>query len=107
MNNNYLIPANSKKSIMIFGMFYKFDLLLFGCGIAATLIMIWLLPVADIKVAIISIAPAAITGFLVFPVPHYHNVLTVIISTWRFFTTRQKFVWKGWCVTSEFKEDKK
>lgn len=107
MNNNYLIPANSKKSMMIFGMFYKFDLLLFGCGIAATLIMIWLLPVADIKVAIISIAPAAITGFLVFPVPHYHNVLTVIISTWRFFTTRQKFVWKGWCVTSEFKEDKK
>lgn len=107
MNNNYLIPANSKKSLMLFGMFYKFDLFLFGCGIAATLIMIWLLPVADIKVAIISIAPAAITGFLVFPVPHYHNVLTVIISTWRFFTTRQKFVWKGWCVTSEFKEDEK
>lgn len=107
MNNNYLIPANSKKSMMIFGMFYKFDLILFGCGIGVTLIMMTLLPVSDMVVSLIAVAPAAITGFLVFPVPHYHNVLTVIISTWKFFTTRQKFVWKGWCVTNEFKEDEK
>lgn len=104
MNNNYLIPANAKKSMKIFGVFYKFDLILFGCGVLATLIMVMALPIDDIKVAIIAIMPAAVTGFLVFPVPYYHNVLTVIISTVNFFTTEQKFVWKGWCVTSEFKE---
>lgn len=107
MNGNYLIPANSKKSMMIFGMFYPFDLILFGCGILATMIMVMVLPIANLTVAVIAVMPAAITGFLVFPVPNYHNVLTVIITAWTFFTTRQKFVWKGWCVTSEFKEDKK
>ena len=107
MNNNYLIPANSKKSLLIFGLFYPFDLILFGSGILATMIMIMALPKANIVFAVIAIAPAAITGFLVFPVPYYHNVLTVIISIWNFFTIRQKYIWKGWCVTDEFKEDKK
>ena len=107
MNGNYLIPANSKKSMKIFGVFRKFDLILFGCGVLATMIMVMVLPIADLKVAVIAIMPAAITGFLVFPVPLYHNVLTVIITAWTFFTTRREFVWKGWCVTSEFKEDKK
>lgn len=107
MNNNYLIPANSKKSMMIFGMFYKFDLILFGCGIATTMLMITILPIANMFFAVMAILPAAVTGFLVFPVPYYHNVLTVIITTWQFFTTRQRFVWKGWCVTDEYKEDKK
>lgn len=107
MNGNYLIPANSKKSMMIFGMFYPFDLILFGCGILATMIMVMVLPIANLTVAVIAVMPAAVTGFLVFPVHNYHNVLTVIITAWTFLTTRQKFVWKGWCVTSEFKEDKK
>jgi len=107
MNGNYLIPANSKKSMKIFGVFHTFDLILFGCGVAATMLMVMVLPIAELSVAIIAIMPAAVTGFLVFPVPNYHNVLTVIISTWNFFTTRQKFVWKGWCVTSEYKEDEK
>ena len=107
MKNNYLIPANSKKSMMIFGMFYPFDLILFGSGILATMIMVMVLPIANMVAAVIALMPAAVTGFLVFPVPHYHNVLTVIISTWKFLTTRQKFIWKGWCVTDEYKEDKK
>lgn len=107
MNNNYLIPANSKKSMMIFGLFYKFDLILFGSGIVATMILAMILPMANLALAVITILPAAVTGFLVFPVPYYHNVLTVIISTWEFFTTRQKYIWKGWCVTSEDKESKK
>lgn len=103
---NYLIPANSKKSLMILGMFYPFDLILFGCGIVATLIMVSVLPIDDIIYAIIAILPAGITGLLVFPIPNYHNVLTVLISMWNFFTTRQKYIWKGWCVTNEYKDEK-
>lgn len=103
---NFLIPANSKKSMMIFGLFYPFDLILFGSGILITLIFMMILPIADTTMAFITIAPAVITGFLVFPVPNYHNVLTVMIGVWKFFTTRQKFVWKGWCVT-DGQEDKK
>lgn len=103
---NFLIPANSKKSMMILGLFYPFDLILFGSGIGITLLLMMILPISSTLGAIIAVAPAVITGFLVFPVPNYHNVLTVIIGVWNFFTTRQKFVWKGWCVTDEQESEK-
>ena len=96
---NYLIPANTKKSLLKFGVFNTFDLILFGSGIAVSLILLLLLPVEQLKFAIIAILPGLVTGFLVFPIPYYHNVLTVIINFFTFFTTRQQFVWKGWCVT--------
>lgn len=107
MKGIYLIPANSKKSILIFGLFNKFDAIMFGTGILTTILLIMILPIANIIFAIIAIAPAAITGFLVFPVPNYHNVLTVIISMWEFFTTRQRFIWKGWCVKNEIEKANK
>ena len=107
MYNSYLIPANSKKSIMIFGMFYPFDLILFGTGIGITLILLLVLPLDSLVLSVIAIAPALVTGLLVFPIPNYHNTLTVLINVWIFFTTRQRFIWKGWCVIDEYKEDKK
>lgn len=107
MKGIYLIPANSKKSMMIFGLFYPFDLILFGSGILITIILVMALPIADFVFAIIALLPAMITGFLVFPVPNYHNVLTVIKSAWEFLTTRQKYIWKGWCVISEKENNKK
>ena len=107
MNNDvYLIPANSKKSMMIFGMFYPFDLILFGTGLSVTLLLLMILPLDSLIVSLIAISPGLITGLLVFPLPNYHNTLTVLIDVIDFFTTRQKFVWKGWCVMDELKKDK-
>lgn len=107
MNNNiYLIPANSKKSMMIFGMFYPFDLILFGTGLSITLLLLMILPLDSLVVSLIAISPGLITGLLVFPLPNYHNTLTVLIDIFDFFTTRQKYVWKGWCVMDELKKDK-
>lgn len=103
---NYIIPANTKKSLLKFGVFNTFDLILFGSGIAVSLILLLLLPVEQLKFAIIAILPGLVTGFLVFPIPYYHNVLTVIINFFTFFTTRQQFVWKGWCVTDGEEGDK-
>lgn len=103
---NYLIPANTKKSLLFFGVFNKFDLILFGSGIAVSLLLLLILPVEQLSFAIIAILPGLVTGFLVFPIPYYHNVLTVIINFFTFFTTRQQFVWKGWCVT-DGEEDSK
>lgn len=105
--NNYLIPANTKKGQLFFGLFNTFDLILFGIGIGISLLLLVALPVEQLKYAIIAIAPGLITGFLVFPIPNYHNVLTVIKNVITFFTTRQEFVWKGWCVTSEEENDNK
>lgn len=104
---NYLIPANSKKSMMIFGMFYTFDLILFASGVGLTLLLLLILPINEFWIAILAIVPACITGFLVFPIPNYHNVLTVIINAIIFITSRQKYIWKGWCVMDEISKIKK
>ncbi len=104
---NYLIPANTKKGKLFFGLFNTFDLILFGSGIAVSLLLLVALPVEQLKFALIALIPGLVTGFLVFPIPNYHNVLTVIKNVISFFTTRQQFVWKGWCVTSEEEDDNK
>ena len=107
MNDTFLIPANSKKSMKIFGLFEPIDLIILGVGIFITFILMMTLNIGNIVLAIISILPVSIAGFLVFPVPNYHNVRGFIMSVWTFFTTRRTFIWKGWCVLDGEETDKK
>ena len=95
--NNYLIPANSKKSMLILGLFTTFDAILFGSGIGVTLLLLLILSPDNLTFAIIDLLPVSITGLLVFPIPNYHNMLTVIKNIWNFYTNRRQFYWKGWC----------
>lgn len=104
--NNFLIPANSKKSMLIFGLFTTFDLILFGCGLGTTLFLMMLIPVEKLTNVIIVMMPLAATAFLVMPVPNYHNVFTILKTIWEFYTTRQGYYWKGWCFLDD-KESKK
>ena len=95
--NPYLIPANSKKSMLIFGVFNKADLAIFITGVGISFLLMMFLPVSNFWVAIFSISPGLICAFLVFPIPNYHNIRTVIRNAWIFYTTRQRYIWKGWC----------
>ena len=95
--DTYLIPANSKKSMLIFGIFNQFDLIFFGIGVGISLFLLMILPVDELLYAIIAILPGAIVGFLVMPVPNYYNVRTFIRIAIEFYTSRQQFIWKGWC----------
>ena len=97
MDKAYLIPANSKKSMLIFGLFNAFDLTLFLVGVGVSLLLLMILPVDQLLFAILAILPGGISAFLVMPIPNYHNVRTFIGVAFEFFTTRQRFVWKGWC----------
>ena len=97
MDKSYLIPANSKKSILIFGLFTGMDLVIAAVGITLSLVMMMFLSSGSFWVAVLCILPGFIAAFLVFPIPNYHNVRTVIRNAWEFYTTRQKYVWKGWC----------
>lgn len=105
MNNNYLIPANSKKSMQIFGIFNKYDLILFGSGLVVTLILLFIMDIDKLLYAILALSPALITGFLVLPIPNYHNMLTVILEAIRFITSRRNFIWKGWCFNHEEEQE--
>ena len=97
MDNMYLIPANSKKSMLKFGLFNNVDLAIFLIGIGVSLLLLLILPINNLLFAIIALGPGLVCAFLVFPVPNYHNIRTIIKLAWEFYTTRQKFIWRGWC----------
>lgn len=101
MNGNYLIPANTKRGQLILGFFMPIDLILFGSGLLITLILVMFLPMQITWVAVLSIMPGIITGLLVLPVAHYHNVRQLIIEIYQYFTRRSRYVWKGWCYLDE------
>ena len=82
---NYLIPANTKKSLLIFGIFNVFDLVLFGIGLAVSGLLLITLPISDVVMSIIAILPGLVTGFLIMPVPNYHNMMTVLKNCFEFF----------------------
>lgn len=98
MNGRYLIPANSKKSEMILGMFTPVDLILFLSGVGLTFILIMAIHTNSFLGIILLLLPALIASFLIFPVPNYHNVLQLIINIYTFYFVRQRtYRWKGWC----------
>ena len=102
----YLIPANSKKGMLIFGIFRPFDLILFLTGVFVSLIMLMFVPLTSTLLTVLVLIPALICSLLVLPVPFYHNTLHVIVSLYYFLTNRQKYIWKGWSIDEETKEKK-
>jgi len=95
--NNYLIPANSKKSQLILGFFTPVDLILFGSGVGLTLILLLIIESSSLGLILLILAPALITSFLVLPIPNYHNVLQFIVNVYTFFSERRRYIWRGWC----------
>ena len=101
--NSYLIPANSKKSMLLFGLFTKFDLILVSSGAGVTLFLLFAISPNSLWTAIICLLPLLVTAFLVIPIANYHNVLTIIKETINFFYSRRNYKWRGWCYRDEFK----
>ena len=106
-NNQYLIPANTKKGSLIFGIFQPIDLTIFLVGIGITLLMLVIMSTVNslnnTVMTLLILAPALIAVALVFPFPNYHNVRTALGEVIAFYTNRQRYVWRGWCSSYEFK----
>lgn len=101
--NQYLIPANAKKSMLIFGYFRSFDLILLSVGVAISVLLLILIAPNTLLSAILCLSPMLISAFLVIPIANYHNVLTLILEIIGFFYNRRNYKWKGWCYKDEFK----
>lgn len=99
--NEYLIPANSKKSQLILGFLTPIDLGIFLVGLTITLIMLMIFKNPSIGMMIIMLLPLLLATFLVLPVPNYHNILQLITNVLNFFTKRRNYYWKGWCITED------
>lgn len=94
----YLIPANTKSGALILGYFKPFDLILLGSGVFITLLLLFIVQTTNTFTTILVLSPGIICGFLVLPIPNYHNVITIIISIIKFFQERRVYIWKGWCI---------
>ena len=95
---NYLIPANTKMSQLILGFFTPVDLIIFGTGCLITIVMLLVFQDMDFSMALMVLMPALVSGFLVIPVPNYHNVLQLIMNIVTFLLGRKRYYWKGWCI---------
>ena len=97
INGGYLIPANTKKGQLIFGIFTLPDLILFGTGLICSVILLLAIGASDTLNSIICLLPCLICGFLVLPLPNYRNVRTFIKSMYEFYQSQRTYHWKGWC----------
>ena len=106
--NGYLIPANAKKGTLILNVFRPIDAIIFGVGAFVSLLLLVIVNSTNTIGVLISIMPVAITGFLVIPVPNYHNVMCAIQSIIRYFSGIRNYKWRGWCFYEKFgKEETK
>ena len=100
MNDQFLIPANSKRSMLIFSFFNVTDLIIFGSGCLLTFILLMTINNNSVENGVIILLPALITGMLVMPVPNHHNVRTFIYNIYTYFANRRTYFWRGWCMRS-------
>lgn len=106
INDGYLIPANTKKGELIFGIFTPSGLIFFGSGLAITLILLLVVGADETLKAILCLLPALISGFLVaIPIANYRNVYIFLKSMLDFYNKDQQvFKWKGWCYNAQSKK---
>jgi len=105
-DGSYLIPANSKKANLIFGLFRPIDLGILFSGLGATLLLAMMIPLDNTILLIVALAPLFIACILVAPVPNYNNVLILLTSIIKFYSNRRYYIWKGWNFYEWTKETK-
>ena len=107
VNNESIFNTCQFKKINVdIWLFNTVDLIIFGSGLGVTLLLLAIIGPSETLDTFIVLLPALITGLLVAPIPNYHNVRTAIKSVWQFFTLRQSFIWKGWCIKDEYSDKK-
>ncbi|MDD2505396.1 MAG: hypothetical protein PHF21_03905 [Bacilli bacterium] len=96
-NNKFLIPANSKKSMLYLSFFNLTDLIIFGTGVGLSFIFLIAIRSNDLVTSILILLPALVAAFLVIPIPNHHNIRTFIGNVYSYFAKRRTYFWKGWC----------
>ena len=108
--NGYLVPANAKKGTLILNVFRPIDAIIFGTGSLVSLLLFVIVNSTNTVLILIACLPVAVTGFLVIPVPNYHNILCALQSMFRYASEKIKgnYKWRGWCFYEKFgKEESK
>lgn len=104
--NGYLVPANTKKALLIMGMLRPIDLFILIGGVGISVIGLLIFSEVSTIITIICCIPMLISLILVMPIPNYHNTLVALQSIYRYYHERRKYIWKGWCIYNEFNDKK-
>ncbi len=95
--DNFLIPANSKRSMLIFGMFRKIDLAIFIAGGVGTFLLIFINSPQDLMDVLIDLLPLLVATAMVAPVPNQMNVWSFTVNVYSFLIHQRNYRWRGWC----------
>lgn len=106
--NGSLVPANTKRSTLILGMFRPVpDLIILICGTIVTVTMLAVFANEGMVLLILSLIPMLTAVTLVVPIPNYHNILCALQSMLNFYNGRKKYIWRGWCIRYEYEKQVK
>lgn len=99
MNYNYLIPANSKRSMLIFSLFTSVDLIIVAIGGALSGVLFLIIDAMTLEDMLTILSPLLLTVFMVMPVPNHRNVWNLTANIYNYLSKRRTYYWKGWCMT--------
>lgn len=99
--NQYLIPANSKRSMLILGLFTPIDLIIIGVGGGITALLMMIVDAQNLKDVLTILTPLLISATMVLPVPNHRNIWNLTANIYNYFSKRRTYYWKGWCFTNE------
>lgn len=102
----YLVPANTKKSLLIFNILRPLDAIILAFGVSITVGALIFIGADNTLLLMVGCLPMLISVILVLPIPNYHNTLVGIQSILNFYNGRRNYIWKGWCSYNEFKDSK-
>ena len=107
MNNQYLIPANTKRGQLWLSMFRPVDAAILLTGVLVTFVLFCVFNSinAPTILMILSVFPGLVCAILVWPMPNYHNVLVAIQEMISFYTNNRNYKWRGWCAEYESKRN--
>ena len=103
MNNQFLIPANTKRGKYILSIFRPIDLAIFLTGVITTFVLLYILTQMGVSswVKVLAVLPGLICTGLVVPIPNYHNVMVCIGEIINFYSNNRNYKWRGWCAVYE------
>ena len=106
MENQFLIPANTKRGQLIGSYFRPIDLGILVTGLFTSLILLIMVSnsaKSNTIVTVLACLPVLVCAGLVIPVANYHNVLVAIQEIVHFYSSNRNYKWRGWCAVYESK----
>ena len=80
MENSYLIPANTKKSQLILGIFNMVDLIVFISGVGFSVLLLLLIKSDNLGVMLGLASPAIVSAFLMWRDEDQYSIASGTIS---------------------------